>query len=230
MKRHFAVPLKLWALFCVILGTSLTSNILLTWILALTAFAYLLAQKNYKLFCSMGIYYSVIATLLWLIQFHGFKMILFSEFHVILFWNMTPVFIVAWDLMNTPPGELSAFLSSIHAPTSLILGVLVTFRFFPTMKNEIKSIWKSMKNRGLTSPIHLLCHPLVTLEYILVPILIRILQIADQLSVSAVARGAESNTKRGSYYEKKMGFAEYLWVVLWTASTTVLLTMGGVRV
>ena len=39
-------------------------------------------------------------------------------------------------------------------------------------------------------------------RYVLVPFLLRVLQLADQLSVSAVARGAERPGVRGSYYEK----------------------------
>ena len=96
-----------------------------------------------------------------------------------------------WDLFMTPPGELSSFLSSIHMPTGVILGLMVIFRFFPTMKAELKAVGLSMKNRGLTSVRQFAVHPLASVEYVLVPLLLRILQIADQLAVSAVARGAE---------------------------------------
>lgn len=46
-----------------------------------------------------------------------------------------------------------------------------------------------MRNRGLTTPIQLAGHPAASCEYVLVPLLLRCLQIADQLSVSAVAVG-----------------------------------------
>ena len=140
------------------------------------------------------------------------------------------VFLAAWDLITTPPGELAAFFSRIHMPTPVILGLLVVFRFFPTMRSEVKSVGRSMRNRGLTAPAQLVRHPAVSCEYVLVPLLLRCLQIADQLAVSAVARGAEYPGKRGSYYGKRLGAPDYIWSGVWTAATTVFLAVGGVRI
>ena len=47
-------------------------------------------------------------------------------------------------------------------------------------------------------------------RYVLVPFLLRVLQLADQLSVSAVARGAERPGVRGSYYEKRIGARDHI--------------------
>ena len=91
-----------------------------------------------------------------------------------------------------------------------ILGLLVVFRFFPTMRTELKGVGRSMKNRGLTAAGQLLTHPLQSMEYVLVPFLLRVLQLADQLSVSAVARGAERPGVRGSYYEKRIGARDHI--------------------
>ena len=134
----------------------------------------------------------------------------FSEFYVLMFWNLSPIFLVSWDLITTPPGMLSAFLSRLRMPTPFILGLLVVFRFFPTMRTELKGVGRSMKNRGLTAAGQLLAHPVQSMEYVLVPFLLRVLQLADQLSVSAVARGAERPGVRGSYYEKRIGARDHI--------------------
>ena len=176
----------------------------------------------------MVIFYIILMGLLYFIRFHEFHPVVFSEFYVLMFWNLTPVFFVSWDLITTPPGEFSAFLSRVHTPTSVILGLLVIFRFFPTMKSELKCVWLSMRNRGLTAPIQIVRHPMASCEYVLVPLLLRCLQIADQLSVSAVARGAERPGKRGSYYGKKVGIYDYIWLVLWFIVTVVFFSIGGV--
>lgn len=230
--RHvrLAVPAKLWALLCVTVGVSLTSNAVLTCTLTLLGFVYLGFQRNWRLLRSFGLFYILLAFLLYLIRFHGFHMAVFSEFYVLMFWSLSPVFIVAWDLIATPPGELAAFFSRMHTPTSVILGLLVVFRFFPTMRDEIKSVVRSMRNRGLTAPVQLVCHPAVSCEYVLVPLLLRCLQIADQLAVSAVARGAEYPGKRGSYYEKSPGAPDCIWFGIWTAAAAVFLIVGGVRI
>ena len=86
----------------------------------------------------------------------------------------------------------------------------VVFRFFPTMRTELKGVGRSMKNRGLTAAGQLLAHPVQSMEYVLVPFLLRVLQLADQLSVSAVARGAERPGVRGSYYEKRSGARDHI--------------------
>ena len=135
-----------------------------------------------------------------------------------------------WDLFMTPPGELSSFLSSIHMPTGVILGLMVIFRFFPTMKAELKAVGLSMKNRGLTSVKQFTGHPLASFEYVLVPLLLRILQIADQLAVSAVARGAERPGVRKSYYETTMHMRDWCFLALWGIVTAAILCVGGVKI
>lgn len=196
----FAVPVKLWALLCVFAGVTIGGNVLLTCILTGGALLYLVMQRNFRLAASYGCFYLLLALLLYGIRFHGLRMPVFSEFYVLMFWNLSPFFLVSWDLITTPPGMLSAF----------ILGLLVVFRFFPTMRTELKGVGRSMKNRGLTAAGQLLAHPVQSMEYVLVPFLLRVLQLADQLSVSAVARGAERPGVRGSYYEKRAGARDYI--------------------
>lgn len=178
---------------------------------------------------TFGVFYLALALLLYLIRFHSLRMVVFSEFYVLMFYNLMPVFLVAWDLITTPPGQLSAALSKIHTPTPVILGLLVVFRFFPTMKAELKGIRQSMKNRRLTGPVQVLRHPAVTCEYVLVPMLLRCLQIADQLSVSAIARGAQSPGVRGSYYARKLRLADFLWMGIWAIGTILFFIIGGIK-
>ena len=206
----FAVPVKLWALLCVFAGVTIGRNVLLTCILTGGAFLYLVLQRSFRLAASYGCFYLLLALLLYGIRFHGLHMPVFSEFYVLMFWNLSPIFLVSWDLITTPPGMLSAFLSRLRMPTPFILGLLVVFRFFPTMRAELKGVGRSMKNRGLTAAGQLLAHPVQSIEYVLVPFLLRVLQLADQLSVSAVARGAERPGVRGSYYEKRAGARDYI--------------------
>ena len=191
----FTVPVKLWALLCVFAGVTIGGNVLLTSILTGGALFYLVLQRNFRLAASYGCFYLLLALLLYGIRFHGLRMPVFSE---------------SWDLITTPPGMLSAFLSRLRMPTPFILGLLVVFRFFPTMRAELKGVGRSMKNRGLTAAGQLLAHPVQSMEYVLVPFLLRVLQLADQLSVSAVARGAERPGVRGSYYEKRIGARDHI--------------------
>ena len=157
-------------------------------------------------------------------------MFIFSEFYVLIFWSLSPVILVSWDLITTPPGKISAFLSRIHTPTPVILGVLVVFRFFPTIKLEFRSVCLSMKNRNLTDIKEILRTPVISCEYVLIPLLIRILMIADHLSVSAIARGAENPGIRSSYYESSIGITDIFVMFFWTVLISVYLWVGGIKI
>lgn len=54
--------------------------------------------------------------------------------------------------------------------------------------------------------------------------------IADQLSVSAVARGAESPGYRGSYYRRNIGILDFATAILWAVSAVIYLKIGGIKV
>ena len=228
-RFELAVPVKLWALFCALACTSLTADPLLLCVPAAFGFAHAAVQRNWRLVRSFGLFYLLLALLLLGIRFQGLRMPVFSEFHVLLFWTLSPVFLVAWDLIVTPPGELSAFLSRLHAPTGFILGLLVTFRFFPTMKTELAAVGRSMRNRRLAEPERVLGHPVASCEYVLIPLLLRCLQVADQLAASAVARGAGAPGVRGSYGGRPPTMRDGLYACLWTVGTACFLVFGGVR-
>ena len=100
----FAVPVKLWALLCVFAGVMIGGNVLLTCILTGGALLYLVMQRNFRLAASYGCFYLLLALLLYGIRFHGLRMPIFSEFYVLMFWNLSPIFLVSWDLITTPPG------------------------------------------------------------------------------------------------------------------------------
>ena len=168
-ERHLAAPVKLWAMMCATAGVSLAENVLLTCILALPAFLCMALEKRWRTCLFFGGFYLALVLLLYLIHFHGLHMVIFSEFYVLMFYSLMPVFLTAWDLIATPPGHLSAALSKIRAPAPLVMGLLVVFRFFPTMKTEIRGVHQSMKNRRLTEPLRMLRHPAATCEYVLVP-------------------------------------------------------------
>ena len=226
----FAVITKIWGFICVLIGIYMGKDVIFSCILTIVAFLYLIIQGKWKIVFNYGIFYILLGTLLYAIQHCRLHMMIFSEFYVLMFWNLSPVFLISWDLVTTPPGKISAFLSGIHLPTSVILGVLVVFRFFPTMKSELRSVYLSMKNRNLTGIRQILKSPARTCEYVLIPLLIRILMIADQLSVSAIARGGESPEKRSSYYDSKIEITDILVMILWSALISGYVCIGGIRI
>lgn len=53
-RRNLAVPVKLWALACTIIGISLTTDTLLTCVLTVAGFIYLGVQRNWRFLRSHG--------------------------------------------------------------------------------------------------------------------------------------------------------------------------------
>ena len=91
-------------------------------------------------------------------------------------------------------------------------------------------MYLSMKNRNLTGIRQVLKAPAKSCEYVLIPLLIRILMIADQLSVSAVARGGKSPGVRSSYYESNIGMTDILVMVFWVVLILAYLYIGGIEI
>ncbi len=228
-QYSFAVPVKLLALLLSMLSVFLIRDTNLTYIPTMLALLYLAWQRNWRTFLGYGGFYAFLTMLLFLIRAYGLRMWIFSEFHVFLFWYLTPVGLVAWDLATTPPGLLSAFLSKVHAPKPIMLGLLVVFRFFPTMRTELSSLQRSMHNRGLTAASQVLAHPAATFSYMLVPMITRCLQVADQLAVSAVARGAEAPCRRESYFSRPLRMRDYACMAIYVLSTAAFLFVGGAK-
>lgn len=227
-RYDFAVAAKVCALAVVLPAVFLLPKPNWTAFLAALGFVFLLAQRQWRQLWQFAAFYGVLCLFLYLIRQHGLRMLVFSEFHVFLFWYTMPVFLLGWNLITSPPGNISAFLSRLKVPTPLILGVLVVFRFFPTMRAECAALRESMHNRGLLAGGQILRHPLRFFEYVLVPLLLRCLQIADQLAVSAVARGVETPGARTSYHGKPMALWDWACIAVWIVSVAVLLVVGGV--
>lgn len=225
--RTLAVPVKLVAFACMLLCVFLTDRPLWLWLPSLVGLCHLAFQGRWKLVASFASFYLALAVLLWAITAQGLRMVLLSEFTVLLLWTLFPAMIVSWDLMTTPPGLLAEFMSRLHAPTSWILGMLVVFRFFPTMGSELSGIVQSMRNRFLLSPLQIVRHPALSCEYVLVPLLLRCLQIADQLTVSAIARCAEQPSVRGSYHSRPLRLSDWVWMVVWVVTSATFLALGG---
>lgn len=221
----FAILVKLIAFLSVMLIAFIakgSSNLPFIFIVALL---YLLAQRKYAPCIKYLLFYAFLWFVLFCITEYKYRMLLFSEFHLFLFLWLTPIFMISYDLISSPPGQISSFLSKVNAPTAVILGVLVIFRFFPTMASEVRALKESMHNRGLLALKQTILHPLLTFEYMIVPIMMRCVQIADQLTISALSRGIEAPVKRSSYYDKAMTIKDYCCIVFWILNVAAFLIM-----
>lgn len=109
-----------------------------------------------------------------------------------------PVFLlVAWLVLSMRTGELICALERAHLPKEVTVSLAVALRYIPTIGKEASSIRDALRIRGLElTGMSALRRPLAALEHLMVPLLMRCLKVADELSLSAVNRGIESERRR----------------------------------
>ncbi len=99
--------------------------------------------------------------------------------------------------ISLPPANLVHCLTELKFPRLLTLGILVTLTFIPVLKHEINQIRNAMKTRGATS----LWKPQVFYRAILIPLVVRIVNISDTLTLSVETRGFMCDDVEPSVYK-----------------------------
>ncbi len=140
--------------------------------------------------------------------------LLMSIFGVTVIKVIPVVTMARWVLRSTYMDELSVALSRSGMPLTVIIPFVVMFRYIPTLGIEYRMIRNTMKIRGVNDTLgKVLLHPFSTIEYILIPLLMRCLKVSDELAASGATRGMERDNKRYSLIEVRFGTGEYLTAV-----------------
>lgn len=120
-------------------------------------------------------------------------------------------FIVGYyTLFSTKVSEFIAAMEKVNLPRSFIIPITVIFRFFPTIAEEYKNINYAMKMRGITFSNHFF----KSIEYRMIPLIISVVQIGNDLSYTAMTRGIDSTCKRTNICELKLKLLDKLILVV----------------
>ncbi len=95
-------------------------------------------------------------------------------------------------VMTTSVSEFIASMDRMHMPKVITVPVSSMFRFFPTIAEESSAIRDAMRQRKIGS----IKKPMEMLEYRLVPLLISLVTIGNDLSASALTRGLDAPGRR----------------------------------
>lgn len=95
---------------------------------------------------------------------------------------------------TTTVSEFIAAMEKLHVPKVFTVPISVMFRFFPTIREEYCSIKDAMRLRDVGN----LRNPIQMLEYRLVPLLMALTVIGNDLSISALTRGLDAPNKRNN--------------------------------
>lgn len=93
-------------------------------------------------------------------------------------------------LLTVTPSDLVSSLHRLRAPRFLVVPMTVMLRYLPQARLEFVAIREAMALRGI--PVGAwawLRHPMRTVEYLLVPLLVSSSRLADDLTASGLVRG-----------------------------------------
>lgn len=126
-----------------------------------------------------------------------------------------PIMGATFAANNNKMSEWIAAMKKMKVPTFIVVPFSVVCRFFPVLIQDFKEIRRAMKFRGIgINSIDLVKHPLLTLEYIIVPILVSVENTSVELSAASLVRGLGSSNSHTSIYEIKFKLQDYLLILL----------------
>lgn len=134
-----------------------------------------------------------------------------------LIFRFFPVFMFGYYIIkSTKPNEFISAMNLWHVPEAFIIPVSVVFRFVPTLAEENKSISNAMRMREIRfGTKKSLKNPSMILEYRLVPLMMSVAKIGEELSAAALSRGLGRLKKRTCMVELRFG--------IWDAGMAILI-------
>ncbi len=169
-----------------------------------------------------------VVTIGWLLFNLRFGIIVPPPLVLALVYKSLPVLIAVMLLFAIPSAKLMDTIRQLPVPKQLQVLLAVMLRFAPTVADEARAVTDAMRTRGfISSPAVVLTHPLRTLEYAVVPLVMRELTLADELAATAVVRGIESPLPKHGYYINRIRPHDMVLIVVSLTMSVVLIAMPG---
>ena len=133
-----------------------------------------------------------------------------------LIFRFFPVFMFGYYIIkSTKPNEFISAMNLWHVPEAFIIPVSVVFRFVPTLAEENKSISNAMRMREIRFGTKKFWkNPSMILEYRLVPLMMSVAKIGEELSAAALSRGLGGLKKRTCMVELRFGIWDVYMAIL----------------
>ncbi|MDO5733301.1 MAG: energy-coupling factor transporter transmembrane component T [Eubacteriales bacterium] len=112
-------------------------------------------------------------------------------------------------LKSSSVSEMVTGLYTLHLPRAFVISFAVAMRFFPTVREEIQHLREAMWLRGLEFSLrNLRKRPVLLLEGLIAPLLIRVSTTAEELSAASITRGLDNPAPRTAFKKLKIGFLD----------------------
>ncbi|HQC54831.1 MAG TPA: energy-coupling factor transporter transmembrane component T [Clostridia bacterium] len=113
--------------------------------------------------------------------------------------------------LAVPSTQFIRNLQQIKTPKVITLGMMIAVSFFPLFIKEMRQIREAMKTRGVTSALN----PKVFYRAFLIPLIVRIVNISEILSISVETRGFTTDKSAVTVYNPiKFKFRDGLFITL----------------
>ncbi len=177
----------------------LNESIFIEFLFTLIPIILLLQTKKFSIVLKSGILYTVLLSVqIWFVPKLPVSVGGIIYMFVIYVRKLLPCFMLGSFLIRTT--KVSAFLAAVsrlQLPKGFTIALTITLRYFPTMTEEWGFIKDAMSLRGISiSPAGLLLHPVKTMEYVYVPMLVSASKISDEITQAAVTRGIDHMRRR----------------------------------
>ncbi|MGP1386808.1 MAG: energy-coupling factor transporter transmembrane component T family protein [Thainema sp.] len=96
--------------------------------------------------------------------------------------------------LTTPPADLIRALQMVRLPSFLTLSLMLIWRFFPLMQQELQRIWEANQLRG----IDLRHRPRQWFSGLVVPLVFQMVAYADEVSIGLQTRGYSPTEPRSN--------------------------------
>lgn len=125
---------------------------------------------------------------------------------------------------TTTVSEFTASMERMRVTPKIVIPLSVMFRFFPTVMEEASAISDSMRMRGLGG-MAILKKPVLALEYRLVPLMVCVVKIGEELSAAALTRGLSSSMKRTNICRIGFGWLDAVLAFVAIAAAAVMIVL-----
>ena len=141
---------------------------------------------------------------------------------------MMPCFITgAYAFTTTGISEFVCAMRRMRVPEAVVIPCMVVIRFFPTITHDYRQIRNAMALRGIaTGRFALVRHPMQSLEFILVPLLMNATFVSRDLSVAALAKGLGVRREHTCMTTIRMRWFD--WSFMLVCTVPLALSIGGV--
>ena len=152
--------------------------------------------------------------------FYGLTFLISKDFSASLaaFTRIASVFVAVIPGLSVPPVNIVRSISSLNVKKSarsalrtLTLGLMITLSFFPVLAKEISQVKEAVQTRGAQS----IFTPRIFYRAFLIPLVIRLVNICDTLSLSVETRGFSIDEEEYSVFKPvKLNVWDFIFVFL----------------